>query len=116
MRRALGDERGFTSVEFTGVLPLLALAALVAWQLGLIAYTATSTTSAARTAARVQMRGGDPGRAARMALDPALRAGLSRPRVTGGTVSLRVRVPILVPGLDADRFAVRRSATFPQEG
>jgi hypothetical protein len=112
MRRLLADERGQTSVELVGMLWWLLLAALVVWQLMLAAWAVDQTASAARTASRVEGRGGDAAKAARNALPGALRDGMDV-KISGETAKLSVRIPIVVPGLGDDRLRVTRSATLP---
>jgi Flp pilus assembly protein TadG len=113
----LRDERGQASVEFVGMLWLLFLVALVVWQLLLAAWTAEQAQNAARTGSRVLGRGGDAGKAARMAVSSGLRRGM-QVRVAGEQVRVTVRIPILVPGLhiDTDTFKAERDATLPDTG
>jgi hypothetical protein len=112
MRRLLEEERGQTSVELVGMLWWLLLTALVVWQLMLAAWAVDQTANAARTASRVEARGGDAVKAARNALPSALREGL-KVKISGETAKLSVRIPIVVPGLGDDRLRVTRSATLP---
>ena len=112
MRRLLRDERGQTSVELVGMLWWMLLAALVVWQLMLAAWAVDQTANAARTASRVEGRGGDAEKAARNALPSGLRDGL-HVRISGETAKLSVRIPIVVPGLGDDRLRVTRGATLP---
>jgi hypothetical protein len=112
MRRLLKDERGQTSVELVGMLWWLLLSALVVWQLMLAAWAVNQTADAARTASRVEGRGGDGEKAARNALPSGLRGGM-QVKIDGETAKLSVRIPIVVPGLGDDRLRVTRSATLP---
>ena len=112
MRRRLADERGQASVEFAGILFWLVLAAFVVWQLLLVTWAFNQASNAARTASRVDGRGGDASKAARNALPGGLRDGM-RVKVVGETAKLSVRIPIVVPGLGDDRLRVTRSATLP---
>ena len=107
------DERGQTSVELVGMLWWLLLAALIVWQLMLAAWTVDQTANAARTASRVEGRGGDAIKAARNALPGGLRDGMEA-TISGETAKLSVRIPIVVPGLGDDRLRVTRSATLPK--
>jgi hypothetical protein len=111
--RLLRDQRGQTSVELVGMLWWMLLAALVVWQLMLAAWTVDQTANAARTASRVEGRGGDPAKAARNALPGGLRDG-TEVEMRGETANVSVRVPIIVPGLSADSLRVSRSATLPR--
>jgi hypothetical protein len=109
----LRDESGQASVELLGLLPYLLLAGLVVWQLLLATWAVTSASNAARTGSRVESRGGDGRKAALDALDGRLREhALSR--ISGERAEVRVRVPILVPGLDSEDLTVRRTAEFPR--
>jgi hypothetical protein len=90
-------EEGTASVELVAVVPLLLLAVFVAAQLGLVGHSLWSAGVAARAGARAALVGGDARAAARSALPPSLRAGA---RVEdAGTVTVRVPVPRLLPGL-----------------
>jgi Flp pilus assembly protein TadG len=90
-------EEGTASVELIAVLPLLLLAVLVAAQIGLAGQALWSAGVAARAGARAALVGGDATAAARRALPPSLRPGA---RVSAsGTVSVRVAIPHLLPGL-----------------
>ena len=112
MRRRLSDERGQASIEFAGVLFWLVLTAFVVWQLLLVTWAFNQASNAARTASRVDGRGGDPYKAGRNALSPALRDG-ARIKMDGEKATVRVRIPILVPGVDADGFMARGKAQLP---
>jgi hypothetical protein len=113
MRRLLRDQRGQASTELMGMVFWLLLAALFVWQLMLAAWTVTQTANAARTASRVAARtDGDPEKAARNALSPPLRSGFHDFERNGEKATVRVRIPIIVPGLDAG-ISVSRSATLP---
>ena len=111
----LGGERGQTTVEFVGMLPLVLVTVILLWQIALTGYTFVAAGHAAREGAR------------ELATDPtdaegreAVRAtatkepynAAAREDLTGAwrkhaeielrgdvTVSVRLRVPIVVPGL-----------------
>jgi hypothetical protein len=110
--RLLRDQRGQTSVELVGMLWWMLLAALLVWQLMLAAWAVDQTANAARTASRVEGRGGDAEKAARNALPGGLRDGM-KVKINGETAKLSVRIPIVVPGLGDDHLRVTRSATLP---
>ena len=59
MRRLHRDQRGQASVEFAGSLLWLLLAAFAVWQILLVTWTFNQASNAARTASRVDGRGGD---------------------------------------------------------
>jgi hypothetical protein len=115
LRRLLRDQRGQASAELMGMLWWLLLAALFVWQLMLGAWTVTQTSNAARTASRVEARGGDAEKAARNALAGPLRDGFveDRFRVEGEQATVVVRIPIIVPGVTAKGFVAKRSVTLP---
>ena len=113
MKRFLRDQRGQASVELVGMLWWLLLAALVVWQLMLAAWAVDQAANAARTASRVEGRGGDAVKAARNALPGGLRKGMTA-TIRGETAKVSVRIPIVVPGLGDDRLRATRSATLPK--
>lgn len=116
MRRLLREERGQASAELLGMVWWLLFAALFVWQLMLGAWTVTQTSNAARTASRVEARGGDAEKAARNALAGPLRDGFDEKRfkIDGERATVVVRIPIILPGLTADGFVAKRSVTLPE--
>jgi hypothetical protein len=110
--RRLRDERGQASVEFAGVLFWLVLTAFVVWQLLLVTWTFNQASNAARTASRVDGRGGDAVRAGRNALSPGLRDGATI-KMNGETATVWVDFPVIVPGLHIDGLRAKRKATLP---
>ena len=115
MRRAarrLRDEAGQATVEFAGILTWMLLAALVVWQLMLVTWTFNQASNAARTASRTDGRGGNGEKAGRAALSPGLRKH-AKIRMSGEKATVRVRIPIVVPGVDSDRLRAERSAELP---
>jgi hypothetical protein len=90
-------EGGTASVELIAVIPFLLLAVLVAAQLALAGQALWSAGIAARAGARAAAVGKEPEAAARRALPPSMRAGAEVREE--GTVSVRVAVPRLLPGL-----------------
>jgi hypothetical protein len=110
--RLLRDERGQASVELVGMLWWLLLTALLVWQLMLAAWAVDQAANAARTASRIEGRGGDAVKAARNALSGGLRDGM-KVNLSGETAKVSVRIPIVVPGLGDDRLRASRSATLP---
>jgi hypothetical protein len=90
-------ERGQASVELIAIIPLFALAVLLAAQLALAGGALWSAGIAARAGARAANVGGDAQAAARKALPELLRDSA---RVTDGEgVRVRVSVPRLIPWL-----------------
>ena len=92
------SERGQSAVELMGMLWLLFLVALGIWQLLLAAWVAEQAQNAARTATRVEGRGGDAEKAARYAVSSSLRKGMEVD-VKPEHITVSVRIPILIPGI-----------------
>jgi hypothetical protein len=112
LRRLLFEQRGQASAELVGMLWWMLLCALAIWQLMLAAWAVDQAANAARTASRVEARGGDAERAARFAVSDGLRKGLEVD-VAGETAEVSVRIPIVFPGLGDDRLRATREATLP---
>lgn len=93
----LRESRGQATVELLGVLPLLLLTGFVAWQLILVGHAAWLAAGSARVAARAQLVGDDPARAARSALPERLARGLEVHRTGEGATRVRVPVPTVRP-------------------
>ena len=102
------SERGQASVELIGALPLVLLAALVAWQLALAGQALWLTAHAARVAARAEAVGRDPRSAARSALPRRLEGGLKVRRRSEGGVEVTLRVPLML----GQTLPVSASASF----
>ena len=114
MRRLWSDQRGQASAEFMGMVLWLLLAAVATWQLALAAWTANQATNATRTASRVAARAdGDPEKAARNAISRPLRGGFHDFRENGETTTVNLSIPIILPGITADGFSIKREATLP---
>ena len=90
-------EGGQATVELLGVLPALLVVGLAAWQLILVGHTGWLAADAARVAARAELVGEDPARAARSALPARLERGLEVERTPAGATRVRVPVPLLHP-------------------
>jgi hypothetical protein len=84
-------------VEALAVLPALILAALTCWQLVLAGHTLWLCAGAARAAARAEVVGLSPGRAARSVLPNSLERGSSVERIEGGGVRVQVLLPTPLP-------------------
>ena len=78
------------------MVPLVLLAAAVAWQLALTGHTLWLAAGAARAAARAELVGESPERAARSALPRSLERDLAVKRVAGGGVRVSLRLPLLL--------------------
>jgi Flp pilus assembly protein TadG len=113
MRRFRRDQRGQASVELLGMLPLILVTVLGVWQLLLATWAINQASNAARTVSRVNARGGDLKKTARNAVSPPLREGLQL-RVNGEKATVKVRIPIFIPGLTTERILATRSAELPK--
>ena len=113
MRRRLRDESGQASSELMGMLFWLLLATFVVWQIFLATWTYTQASNAARTASRIEGRGGDGAKAARNALSRPLRRGLLPVKIDGEKATVRIKIPIVMPGLTSDDLVAKRSAELP---
>ena len=89
-------ESGQASVETVAMVPLVLLVAAVAWQLLLTGHTLWLCANAARAAARADLVGESPARAARGALPKSLERDLSVARLGDDQVRVRLRLPILL--------------------
>ena len=90
------SESGQASLEAIAVVPMVLLAAAIAWQVVLAGHTLWLGANAARVAARADAVGLSPERAARSALPKSLERGLSvEPRAEGG-VRVELRLPLLL--------------------
>lgn len=110
-----GRDLGQASAELLGMLWWLLLAALLVWQLLLGAWAVVSASNAARTGSRVYSRGLDE-RAAEKAAVNSLSSPLRKhadPDADGETMRVRVRVPVIIPGVSVKGLTVTKSATFP---
>lgn len=108
------DTRGQASLELVGMLATMLIVALLVWQLLLAGWTVVSASNAARTGARVESRGGDGGKAAKAALSSPLRKH-AKASVSGETTRIRVRVPLVVPGLiSAEAVTITKQASMPR--
>jgi hypothetical protein len=114
MRRRLLDESGQASAELMGMIWWLLLVTVIVWQVALAAWTYTQVSNAARTASRVQGRGGDPKKAAKNALSTPLQKTVQKIKIEGDKATVSVRMPLLIPGLiDTDKLTATRSAELP---
>lgn len=110
--RRFRAQRGSATVELVSFIPLLGLCALAGWQMLLFAFSATAAENAARTGSRVESKGGQGEPAARESVSPYLRDG-TEVRIEGTRSTVRIRVPIILPGLDSDALSVSETAELP---
>ena len=114
MRRLLAEERGQASAELMGMMVWLLLVTLIVWQICLAAWTYTQVSNAARTASRVEGRGGDAKKAARNALAGPLRKNIKLIKIDGDRAKVTVKMPIVIPGvITTDNLVAHREAELP---
>jgi len=107
-------ERGQASVELVAIVPFALLAGLIVFQLALAGHAAWMSANAARVAARAETVGKNGEQAARSALPAYLERGLQVERAEGSRVTVRVRVPYVVPIRAASPVAVSATAALGQ--
>lgn len=92
-------ERGAAAVEMVGTLPILLLAAFVAFQMTLVGWTVIETGRAAQSGARAVSLERDPAVAVRESLPGVLEPTRSSGTLTGGGVryTVEVEIPTVVP-------------------
>lgn len=102
----LGGDRGQSSVEAMGLMPILAVVVLAIWQIGLIGYTYTLAGHAAREGARelatdpTDTKDDKPyADVAREDLPRAWRKGARIRKKEDVTVTVSLKVPIVLPGV-----------------
>jgi hypothetical protein len=96
------------------MLPLLLIGALLVWQLLLAGYAVSSAENAARNASRAEGLGQDGEEAARESLSFGLERG-AQVNIDGDRATVRVRIPIVAPGIDSDDLSVSRDAELPSD-
>jgi len=101
-------ERGSSSIDFVGVLPVLILVALISLQLVVAGFTLWSAAVAARAGARAAEVGTDAKAAALRSLPGPLRSDAEVDR-RAGLVSAKVPIPRLLPLLPVVRVEARTS-------
>ncbi len=106
-------ERGTAALEYIGMLPIILFAALIALQMGVVAWTVVATGQAARDAARAASLGRSPQAAANGALPSLLTAS----SVSGGPVAQGQRYTVEVPIPSVFKVvgfgSVSRTSTMP---
>jgi len=94
--RERDSQTGQASVELVAMLPVVALVALLLWQLAVAGQAAWLASSAARAAARAHAVGADASAGARSVLPARLESGLRVRTTRGGSVSVSLNVPTVV--------------------
>ena len=80
----------------------------------LAAWTYTQVSNAARTASRVEGRGGDAEKAARNALSAPLRKNIEKITIEGEGATVEVRMPLVLPGIfSSKKLLAIRTAELP---
>ena len=104
----LGGERGQTSAEFMGLLPVLLVVVFGLWQIAITGYTYVVAGHAAREGARqLAVLSDDTGKdppyrqAAREDLPKGWRPGAEITKPTDVTVKVSLKVPVLIPAFRA---------------
>ena len=114
MIERLRDESGQASAELMGMIWWLVLVTVIVWQICLAAWTYTQASNAARTASRVEGRGGDGEKAARNALSKPLQKTIKKIDVNGEKAVVKVKMPLLIPGLlDSGQLVATGKAELP---
>ena len=111
----LREETGQASIEFAGVLVWMLLAALLVWQLMLVTWTFNQASNAARTASRADGRGGSGEKAGRAALSPGLRKHAKVDRTNDHTVRVKLKVPVLFPGVHTNWKVTSEAGTVIED-
>ncbi|WP_448318490.1 TadE/TadG family type IV pilus assembly protein [Streptomyces sp. CO7] len=110
----LRGDRGVSSLELAGYLPVLLVIAMAALQLGLVGYGANQAGTAARAAARAASQEGDGAAVGAAAvsswLDPAVSTDLGAETTTARVV---VHVPSVIPLFGG--WDIARDATMPTD-
>jgi pilus assembly protein CpaE len=96
MRRRASGQTGQAAVELIGVLPFVALLAMLLWQLVVAGQAAWLAGSAARAAARANAVDADAPTAARAVLPEGLERGLRVRSSPDGDVTVTLAVPSVV--------------------
>lgn len=111
------SQSGQATLEFSAMLLWLGIAALFAWQLGLVAWSYVSATNAARTAARVYSRTGDQAAAETVGQQSlsGLLSSNADVHFEGEKAVVKVSIPIVIPGLASGLHATG-DADMPNTG
>ncbi|MCX5399396.1 TadE family protein [Streptomyces sp. NBC_00102] len=126
LRAATGPrrDRGQTAIEFLGMTPMIILIMLVLWELALVGYTFSLAGNAAdkgaRAGAGAEFGSGSACRQKARENLPDAWEGNAVIRCSGGSdlyrTKVRLKVPVLVPGLFDLDVHIDGDAASPQEG
>jgi membrane protein implicated in regulation of membrane protease activity len=111
-------QSGQATIEFAGMLSLLLIAALFAWQLALVGWTFVQVANTARAVARLYSREESVPHAQQEGMSSLKDDGLgdkASVSFDGSRWSVSAYIPILLPGLGSG-LRVTRTATMPQTG
>ena len=114
MRHPRPSNAGQASVELVALIPFVAVAALLAWQVAVAGHAMWMVAGAARAAARAHALGTDDLRAARAALPGRLRAHVRVATARDGGVAVSVSVPRVVG--DGSLLTVSARSRFVPQG
>ncbi len=115
----LRSDSGQSSIELGGTLIWLLIAALFAWQLALVGWTAVSAANTARTVARLYSREQNEGHAHDEGISSLGSDGLGTGASVNydshtGTWSVTAKVPIVFPGIAG--LPITQTANIPTTG
>lgn len=113
MRRRPRGERGQAALELVGLLPLVAIVLFAGMQIFTVVFAASQANAAARAGARVASRGGAGAAEARSSLSGSSLGRDAKVDQAGTRVTVRVRVPLALPGSPVEIATVTRSAELP---
>jgi pilus assembly protein CpaE len=118
----LSGERGQTTVEFAGILPLLLVVVLLLWQIGLVGYTFVLAGHSAREGARELATDTTDTRTDRPYADKAVedlpdswKKGAKVDRPEDNTVRVRLQVPVLFPSLHSNIKVASEAGTVIED-
>jgi hypothetical protein len=116
MRTQQHSESGQATIEFAGMIGLLLIAALFAWQMALVGWTVVSANNAARTAARTASRGGDGKSAGMKSLSGKGLESHASVTMQGTRAVVTVDIPTVLPGLTVLKLPITETADMPFTG
>lgn len=110
----LRAERGQSTVETMGLLPVIGVVILALWQIGLVGYTYLATAHAAREGARVLAIGGEAAQTVRDEVPASWADGL-RCAVGEDRVRVSLSVPIVLPAFRSPLRVSSQAGTTVEE-